>query len=251
MSSDSHRANIFSRISRAILEVLFPSCCPVCQQKLLQEEHTICSSCLHSIVRTEHAITPQNGIDMLIAKCICENKSKVRYIQGAAWGYYNRQRGSTLRSLIEIGKFGNHPNAEIFYVLGRTAAQEYIDSDLFEDIDLLVPIPLHPKRLRERGFNQSEWICKGISEVLHIPIDRTHLIRTSNNPHQSRSYFKDRIKNVDDIFRIQYPEEWKNKHVLLVDDVITSGSTIFSCMKQTSSIRGCRVSIFSLGWAHN
>ena len=251
MSSNTHRADFFSRVSHAILEVIFPSCCPACQQKLLQGEHTICSSCIHSIVRTEHAIIPNNGIDMLFNNLISENKSRVRYTQGAAWGYYNSKRGATLRKLIENGKFGTRPNAEIFYILGRTAASEYIDSEIFDDVDLLVPIPLHHKRLRERGFNQSEWICKGLSEVLHIPIDTEHLIRTHNNPHQSRALFDHRIKNVEDIFTIKYPEEWKNKHILLVDDVITSGSTIFSCMKHTSSIRGCRVSVFSLGWAHN
>jgi ComF family protein len=131
------------------------------------------------------------------------------------------------------------------------AAQEYIDSDLFDDIDCLVPVPLHSRRLRERGFNQAEYICKGMSEVLHIPIDNQHLIRTRNNPHQSRSQFDQRKDNVKELFSMRYPEEWKNKHILLVDDVVTSGATMFECMKQLSPIRGCRVSVFALGWAHN
>jgi ComF family protein len=122
---------------------------------------------------------------------------------------------------------------------------------LLEDIDLLVPIPLHPRRLRERGFNQAEWICKGLNDVLKIPIDTQHLVRLRNNPHQSRSQFDKREKNVQDLFAIRYPEEWKNKHILLVDDVITSGSTMMGCMKQTTPIRGCRISVFALGWAHN
>jgi ComF family protein len=105
--------------------------------------------------------------------------------------------------------------------------------------------------LRERGFNQAEWICKGLSEVLHIPIDTEHLIRTRNNAHQSRSQFEKRQDNVKDIFEVRYPEEWKNKHILLVDDVITSGSTLMACMKQMTPIRGCRISVFALGWAHN
>jgi predicted amidophosphoribosyltransferase len=105
--------------------------------------------------------------------------------------------------------------------------------------------------LRERGFNQSEWICRGISDVLHIPMDIEHLVRFRNNPHQSRSMFRNREKNVADVFAIRHPEEWKGKHILLVDDVITSGSTILSCIKQASPIRGCRVNVFALGWAHN
>ena len=138
----------------------------------------------------------------------------------------------------------------MYYLLGRLASQEYIDSDLFDDIDCLVPVPLHPRRLRERGFNQADWICKGLSEVLHIPVDTEHLIRTRNNAHQSRSQFEKRQDNVKDIFAVRYPEEWKNKHLLLVDDVITSGSTLMACMKQMTPIRGCRISVFALGWAH-
>ena len=114
-----------------------------------------------------------------------------------------------------------------------------------------MPVPLHPRRLRERGFNQAEYICKGLSEVLRIPMDTEHLVRVRNNPHQSRSQFDNREKNVKDLFLVRFPEEWKNKHILLVDDVITSGSTMFECMKQMTPIRGCRISVFALGWAHN
>ena len=142
--------------------------------------------------------------------------------------------------------------SKIFYI---HSIRLYLSSrcriDLFDDIYCLVPIPLHPRRLRQRGFNQAEYICREMSEVLRIPIDTEHLMRTRNNPHQSRSRFDDRQRNVQDLFAIRYPEEWKNRHILLVDDVITSGATMFECMRQTSPIRGCRVSAFALGWAHN
>lgn len=241
----------FSTCWQAILEVLFPACCAACGRKLVQEEQVICSSCFDSIARTEHACIPNNGIDMLVAEHLSETTKHIRYVRGAAFAYYNKERGSTLRSLIEHGKFGLHSNPMIFYELGRRAASEYIGSALLEDIDLLVPIPLHPYRLRERGFNQAEYICKALHAITKIPIDTEHLIRVRNNPHQSRSTFDKRQSNVEDIFAIRYPEEWKGKHILLVDDVITSGATIFSCMKHTSSIRDCRVSIFAIGWAHH
>lgn len=217
----------------------------------MQEEQLICPSCMASIPRTEHAQLPNNGVDMLFAERIRSSHRVIHYQCGAAFAYYNRERGQILRSLIERGKFGDHPNPNIFYVLAREAAYEYVGSALMEDIDLLVPVPLHPYRLRERGFNQAEWICKGLNDVWKIPIDTQHLVRIRNNPHQSRSQFDQREDNVRDLFSIRYPEEWKNKHILLVDDVITSGATMMACMKQMTSIRGCRISVFALGWAHS
>lgn len=243
--------SIISTCWRAILEVLFPSCCAACGRKLVQGEQVVCSSCIASIARTEHAILPDNGIDMLFEERIQSQHKKIRYEHGAAFAYYNRDRGKILRQLIEQGKFGGHPNPQIFFELGRIAGKEYIDTDLFDEVDYLVPVPLHPRRLRERGFNQAEYICKGLSEVLRIPMDTEHLVRVRNNPHQSRSQFDNREKNVKDLFLVRFPEEWKNKHILLVDDVITSGSTMFECMKQMTPIRGCRISVFALGWAHN
>lgn len=243
--------SVISTCWRAILEVLFPSCCAACGRKLVQGEQVVCSSCIASIARTEHAILPDNGIDMLFEERIQSQHKKIRYEHGAAFAYYNRDRGKILRQLIEQGKFGAHPNPQIFFELGRIAGKEYIDTDLFDEVDYLVPVPLHPRRLRERGFNQAEYICKGLSEVLRIPMDTEHLVRVRNNPHQSRSQFNNREKNVKDLFLVRFPEEWKNKHILLVDDVITSGSTMFECMKQMTPIRGCRISVFALGWAHN
>ena len=158
-----------------------------CEKKLLQEEQIICSSCLSAIARTEHATLPDNGIDMLFAKWIKNENRAVHYVRGAAFAFYNRDRGQTLRSLIERGKFGANSSPAIFYQLGILAAREYVGSALLEDIDLLVPVPLHPYRLHERGFNQAEYICKGLSKVLGIAIDTNHLIRTHNNPHQSKS----------------------------------------------------------------
>ena len=242
--------SILSTGYRAILEVLFPSCCASCGKKLLQEEQVICSSCIASIARTEHMLLPNNGIDMLLEERIRDGKSAIHYERGAAFAYYNRERGQVLRSLIEHGKYGLHPNPKVFYELGRIAASEYVGSALLEDIDVLVPIPLHARRLRERGFNQSEWVCRALHDVTKIVIDTEHLMRIRNNPHQSRLLFDQRTENVKDLFAISHPEEWKGKHILLVDDVITSGSTVYECMKLLSSIRGCRVSVFALGWAH-
>lgn len=243
-------ASLVSLCAEAVAEVLFPSCCPACGAKILSDE-VICKECLAALSRTEHASIDNNGIDMLFADLIASEHHVIRYQRGAAFAYYNRQRGAVLRRLIESGKFGFHPRPEIFFCLGQEAARDYVDSALFSGIDFLVPVPLHPKRLRQRGFNQAEYICRGLNSITQIPIDNQHLIRLRNNPHQSRSALSHRMNNVRDIFAVTHPEEWKNRHILLVDDVITSGATMLSCMRMLTPIRGCRISVFALGWAHN
>ena len=240
-----------ARLRQSVWEVLVPTCCMACDSKLVQEEQVVCSSCLAHIARTEHNILENNGIDMLFAELIKEVGRRVRYEKGGAWGYYNRERGQVLRRLIELGKYGAHAHAEVFAYLGEVAAREYIDSDLMDDIDVLVPVPLHPRRLRERGFNQAEWICRGMSKVLGIKVDTEHLYRVRNNAHQAQTSFDKRLANTEELFGVRYPEEWKDKHILLVDDVITSGATLLSCMRQLTPIRGCRASVFALGWAHD
>ena len=240
-----------ARLRQSVWEVFVPTCCMACESKLVQEEQVICSSCLALITRTEHNVLHENGIDMLFAELIKEVGRRVRYERGGAWGYYNRERGQVLRRLIERGKYGAHPQAEVFAYLAEVAAREYIDSDLMDDIDVLVPVPLHPRRLRERGFNQAEWICRGMSKVLGIEVDTEHLYRVRNNAHQAQTSFDKRLVNTEELFGVRYPEEWKDKHILLVDDVITSGATLLSCMRQLTPIRGCRASVFALGWAHD
>ena len=163
--------NIFFTCWRAVLEVLFPSCCAACGHKLIQEEREICSSCLVAIPRTEHAAISDNGIDMLFAERIHLEHRKIRYERGAAFAYYNRDRGQVLRQLIERGKFGTNPNPEVFYVLGREAAREYVGSALLEDIDMLVPIPLHSRRLRERGFKEVTLLGQNVNSYNYTGSD--------------------------------------------------------------------------------
>ena len=122
-----------------------------------------------------------------------------------------------------------------------------MQSDFFDEIDVIIPVPLHPKRFRERGFNQSEWICRGLTDVTKIPTDTTHLIRILNNDQQALSAGNDRQKNVKGIFAVVNSRDLYGKHILLVDDIITSGATLLACMDALKSVRGRRISVFALG----
>ena len=143
-----------------------------------------------------------------------------------------------------------HDNKELGYLLGRQIARELqADHSPICTVDLLIPVPLHPRKKRQRGYNQSEWIASGIRSIWDIPIDTQSLARTTHTSTQTRKAIYDRWLNVCSIFNVIHPESLKNKHILLIDDVITTGATISACAKALSGIPGIRISILALSVA--
>lgn len=229
---------IFQKIREGILSVAFPTFCPVCDKKLVEKQDEICEHCLALLPRTDEVSIQGN---------ITEDKFQdiPNFVSGAAWLHYSNN--PTIVSLVHKFKYQQHP--QIGYHLARAAAKEYLPWGFFDTIDIIIPIPLHPQRLRERGYNQAEWIARGLSDEIGIEIDATHLTREVDNAHQANMMGTDRIKNVDHIFKVNHPEELYRKHILLVDDVITTGATLRSCIKALAPVRGCKISVFSLAKA--
>lgn len=226
---------MISKIRHTILSVVFPTFCPVCNKELTNTQDEICMNCLAHLPRTNEVGTHGN---------ITEDKFQdiPNFVRGAAWLRFGKN--NSVSNLIHKFKYKGHP--QIGYNLAREAAKEYIPHDFFNTIDLIIPVPLHPKRLRERGFNQSEWIARGLSCETGIPVDTTHLKRVIDNAHQANLMGFDRMTNVQNIFEVNHPEELYRKHILLVDDVITTGATLRSCIQGLIPVRGCQISIFAL-----
>lgn len=229
---------MISKIIHTILSVIFPTFCPVCNKKLTNTQDEICVDCLSCLPRTEEVATHGN---------ITEDKFQdiPNFIRGAAWLQFCKN--NDVSHLIHKFKYKQHP--QIGYHLARQAAKEYIPWDFFNTIDVIIPVPLHPKRLQERGFNQSEWIARGLSYETGIPLDTNHLTRVVDNAHQANLIGLERVQNVSHIFEVNHPEELYRKHILLVDDVITTGATLRSCIMATIPIRGCQISVFALAKA--
>jgi ComF family protein len=133
--------------------------------------------------------------------------------------------------------------------MGMLCGEDLKGSDFLRPVDLLVPVPLHPARQKKRGYNHSLEICKGMSAATEIPVAPDILVRIVDNPSQTTNSRFDRWKNVENIFSLTNEEIFRNKHILLVDDVITTGSTIESCAKEILASEGARVSIFAIGTA--
>ena len=220
-----------------MLNLFFPQRCPMCGQ-VVADGTIICHNCIRTLPRTEQVIMRGNSTEMLFDDI-------KNFRQGAAFLFFDKD--SPVQNALHQMKYSRFANPQIGYVLAKEAAYDFLQSEFFEGIDIILPVPLHPKRLRERGFNQSEWIARALSEATKIPMETDILIRQKDNEHQARLIRTDRNKNVKGIFAIHYPEYLYHKHILLVDDIITTGATLRACIEALKPARGHKVSVFGLG----
>ena len=168
---------------------------------------------------------------------------KTMHLQRAV-AYLFYEKDHPVQQIVHKLKYADQP--EIGRFLGHQAAMEMQDADFFDTVDVIVPMPLHPARLRERGYNQSEFIARGISEYTGIPVDTSHVIRVRNTPKQALQTGEGRRHNVTDAFDVLYPEQMYHKHILVVDDLITTGETMRACLKAMKRFRGATFSVFAL-----
>ncbi len=138
---------------------------------------------------------------------------------------------------------------ELGYETGLRYGNVLADSDAFQSVDVIVPVPLHPKKLKKRGFNQSEWIARGLADAMKKTVSSENLYRKLHTSTQTKKNRYERWQNVEGIFGIKNPDEFSGKHVLLVDDVVTTGSTLEASAFQMLKLDDARVSIATLAFA--
>jgi len=217
------------------------------------EPGSLCGNCLKSLPRTEQAEHRQNETEMTLAGRTSDMVAamKVMHLERAA-AYLFFEKEQPLQQVIHKMKYSDQPL--IGYHLGRQAAMEMLYADFFDGIDLIVPVPLHKNRMRSRGYNQSEYIARGLSEVTGIPVDTTHVTRKKDTPQQAKiagggreaKGRELRKQNVADAFGVNHPEQLYHKHILVVDDLLTTGETVRSCLKAMKKFRGAEFSVFAL-----
>lgn len=225
-------------IFRDFLNLFFPDVCVVCGERLSDGEQHICTDCLLLLPKTNFHLQPDNRLEQFFA-------GRIPFQHIAAYAYF--VKGGSIQHIVHELKYNHNPIIGSF--IGELCGENIKDSDFISTIDLLVPVPLHPERQKERGYNQSFEICKGISIATGIPLDNETLIRKINNPSQTKNARFDRWKNVEDIFSVINRNTFENKHILLVDDVITTGSTLESCAKEILKSEGSKISIYAVGTA--
>lgn len=220
------------------LNLFFPNLCLLCHAPLIEGEEHFCLHCLFGLPFTHYEQKAENPAVLLFA-------GKIPVTQAAALLRYEKK--GNVQQLTHYLKYKG--NKELGYYLGRLAAWKIRQTPWYDTVDLLIPVPLHPRKKKQRGYNQAEWIAKGMASVLHIPVDTKSLQRCTQTGTQTRKSVYERWINVQEVFRLASPENLAGKHILLIDDVITTGATIGACAQAVFQARKVKVSIFSLAIA--
>lgn len=223
---------------RALIDFFFPRQCVVCGRNLAVEESFLCSSCLLGMPVVRYASYEDNPMAQAFWGLVP--------FERAAAVFHYRHDSAFSRVLFEM-KY--HHNPRICYEMGRLMAAKMSAAGFFAGMDVIVPVPLSEERLRERGYNQSEYLAKGIADVTGLPVVTEAVVRTVSNPSQTTLGADSRRENVRGIFAVADAGALSGRHVLLVDDVMTTGATLLSCAETMACQCTIRLSVLTLAVA--
>lgn len=221
----------------SLLEIFFPELCLACGRKLFEHEKYLCLHCMFDLPKTRFHNDEANKVAQLFW-------GRVKIEHATSWLFF--RKGSRYQHLIHHLKYKGA--REIGLVMGRWMGFDLMDAK-FGKIDMIVPVPLHPSKLRQRGYNQSEWIAAGLAEVLKKPMVPNCLVRNSYTETQTRKSRFSRWQNVEGIFSLAEPATIAGRHILIVDDVVTTGSTLEAAATTLLEGGAGLVSIATLAYA--
>lgn len=220
---------------QSLINLIFPNYCNICREILLKNENNICNSCLHDLPFTH--LLEQNSPHLLL------KFYGILELQHAYSIFYFHKVG-VMQQLIHQLKYKN--NQELGNIFGKYYAHIIQKHQL--SFDVIIPVPLHPKKLKERGYNQLTTFGKTMAQILEIPYIEDILVRNTYNQTQTKKNRAQRIESLEKqkIFSVINVEKIANQHVLLIDDVITTGATLIQCGKELKTIDGLKLSIITI-----
>lgn len=224
---------------RAIADTLMPRSCPVCAKPLEADEKYLCRQCLATLPRTHYEDIPFNQMEQM-----AEGRVPVK----RAAGYIFYDKSAPFVNIIHDTKYRQRPNLGRW--MAHKAATDMKASGFFDGIDAIVAVPLHFTKRAERGYNQAEYIARGLAEVLQVDVVPALRV-THAHDSQTRRDANERWKNAQGNYALsRHAKQIAGKHVLLVDDVVTTGATLLTCAAALRQVSGVEVSLFALAVAH-
>ncbi|MEH3113492.1 ComF family protein [Pedobacter terrae] len=223
-----------------LIGLLFPNLCNACGVALYHSERLICTKCLYDLPFTDY----HQYADNRVAKQLW-GRSPIH----AAMAMLYFRKGTKVQNLIHNLKYNGRTDVGI--LLGNMLGERLKTAMLYQDIDLIIPVPLHRKKYKARGYNQSTFIAQGIAVQMGVEVSEDHLIRNTSTESQTKKSRYNRYENMKDVFQVNFPENIMGKHILLVDDVMTTGATLEACANALFAAGATKVSIAALAFADN
>ena len=220
------------------IRLLYPNTCTGCGNDLYKSKNLLCWRCIKELPKTGFEMHADNFTSGIFY-------GRLQLEHAFSWLFFNK--GSLTQHLIHQIKYRR--NLDLGKYMGQLMAQSMLESGMYNDIDILVPLPLNKKKMRIRGYNQSMLLCEGMAEVLQKPVETVAVLRNRFTETQTHKTRLERLDNVDQVFGINDGHLLENKHALLVDDVITTGATMEACGLALLSIPGLKLSMASLALA--
>lgn len=220
------------------LSLIYPRNCVACGNSLFKHEDQVCNYCYINLPKTNFHRQQRNPVDTLFY-----GRTPLAF----ASSFYLFQKKGSIQKILHSIKYKS--NKDLAILMGKWYAEDLKTDTVISKSDYIIPVPLHSKKLRMRGFNQSEEFAKGLAEGLNTSLNTTVLIRKDFTETQTKKSKYERWENVEDVFELILPETFINKHVVLVDDVITTGATIEACCQLLQQIQGIKISVLSIAYA--
>ena len=222
------------------ISLIFPHVCASCGKSLYKNEFSICTYCAYHLPKTNYHLDKENPIAKIFWGRIAIHST------GAFYGF---NKGGKVQHLIHQLKYKGHKN--IGFYIGKLYGHELKHSADFNTINIIIPVPLHAKKLKKRGYNQSDTFAQGLAESMNAEADLQVLYRTKESESQTKKSRFKRWQNVETVFQIRNTKHLEGKHILLVDDVITTGATLEACAQTLQQIPNIKISIVTIAYASN
>jgi len=229
---------VINRLAADVVALLFPELCNACGTHLYYGEKEICIKCLRDLPFTDFHLYADNPVaKQLWGRLPNTNAMAMLYFR----------KGTKVQNLMHSLKYKD--KTEVGVKLGNLLGEKLKNSNDYKDIDLIIPVPLHLNKERLRGYNQSKTIADGIAEALAVKVSSTHLLRSKSTETQTKKSRYTRFENMQSVFTVRHKDELENLHILLVDDVITTGATLEACGNALLNVEIKKLSIAAVAFA--
>ena len=225
---------LLKETTNSVLHLLFPHICTGCGNDILNEKNVLCMRCIEAMPETNFEIHAGNPVEKIFW-------GRLLLIGATAQFYFTKE--SLMQHLMHQFKYKS--NKDLGLQLGRMMGEQLLRSGRFE-VDALVPLPLFPARERKRGYNQATVLCEGMAEVMNVRVLDKAITRPQHTETQTKKGRIERWKNIEGKFILSRPDAICNKHILLVDDVVTTGATLEACGNELLQAENVKLSIATL-----